>query len=205
MISFERNRGLIWPSPQPRLPQPETRGRWWLKALKAKKKGESAANLSVCEIVLGTVRIERDEQTRGERHEWVKRHINYVADLYCSASALTNCSPHLPAGMIDNVHVSIFVRRVLARVPIFMPLFVFLLTCLNVTSGPQLECSWLQLVLNLHPAPVTDTKLVVARVSHSLTPLVWPLCFAYSCRPQQQYTAAGLLKNDLYFKFSGNL
>lgn len=55
--------------------------------------------------------------------------------------------------------------------------FLFLSTCahisvyvLTVTSG---TIAWLQPVLNLQP--VTNTRLIVTHVSHSLTLWVWPL------------------------------
>lgn len=95
-----------------------------------------------------------------------------------------------------------------ARVLIFMSVFVFIFTCLTATSGPQGERRWLQPVLNLHPALVTDTGLVVPHVSHSLTPLVWPLCSEYSCLPHKLCSTAAILfflLNDLSVNFLENL
>lgn len=77
------------------------------------------------------------------------------------------------------------------------------------TSGPQRERRWLQPVLNLDPALVTDTGLVVPHVSHSLTSLVWPLCSEYSCLPHKLCSTAAMLffffLNDLSVNFLENL
>lgn len=121
--------------------------------------------------------------------------------LVCQQTCLTVCM-YLSLSDI-YVHVCL-------RVLIFMSLFVSIFTCPTVTSGPQRGRRWLQLGLNLHPASETDTGLVVPRVSHSLTPLVWPLCSKYSCLPHKLCSTAVLLfffffLNDLSVNFLGKL
>lgn len=138
------------------------------------------------------------------------------AGSHCSTSALTNMC-HMCASRHAWQRACIYLCQTLtcvcacvwARVLIFMSVFVFIFTCLTATSGPQGERRWLQPVLNLHPALVTDTGLVVPHVSHSLTPLVWPLCSEYSCLPHKLCSTAAMLffflLNDLSVNFLENL
>lgn len=137
------------------------------------------------------------------------------AGSHCSTSALTNMC-HMCASRHAWQRACIYLCQTLtcvcacvwARVLIFMSVFVFIFTCLTATSGPQGERRWLQPVLNLHPALVTDTGLVVPHVSHSLSPLVWPLCSEYSCLPHKLCSTAAILfflLNDLSVNFLENL
>lgn len=123
------------------------------------------------------------------------------ADLHYFTSACTVCVYQqgcLTVYMclsLSNIDVHVCACE-LACVLVFMSLFVFIFTGLTVTSGPQLECSWLQPVLNLYPALVTNTRLVPPpppSVSHSLTLLVWPLRSESSCLPHKLYSTAVFL------------
>lgn len=114
------------------------------------------------------------------------------------------------ADIPDSEHVSIFVRRlracVLACALIFMSLFVFIFTCLTVTSGTGVQL----ITAGAKPqSRLCDQHKAgcPSRVSHSLTPQGWPLGSRHSCLPHKPQTMPVLLLwshlssrvQDIYF------
>lgn len=173
------------------------RWQWWLKTPPphVKKKGKKREICCTEEFILASRLAERQliclvrlyvvsrwgrrgrDKRKGERSGW-KIHAcdSNHADLHCFTSACTvrvyqqGCLTVYMCLSLSDIDMHVCACE-LACVLVFMSLFVFIFTGLTVTSGPQLECSWLQPVLNLYPALVTNTKLVA------------PLCFTFPDPP----------------------